>query len=136
MKQTVFDYFYGQEAESFSFYRIPKVLFTDERFAGLTCEAKVLYGLMLDRMSLSVRNGWLDDDGKVCVSEIIWKSFSAAWSSITFSQLFLSCVHKRRCNQLAASCFPYRHPVRNQSDVHVRCSIRSWLSGDCTDPFL
>ena len=65
MKQTVFDYFYGQEAESFSFYRIPKVLFTDERFAGLTCEAKVLYGLMLDRMSLSVRNGWLDEDGKV-----------------------------------------------------------------------
>lgn len=67
MKQTVFDYFYGQEAESFSFYRIPKVLFTDERFAGLTCEAKVLYGLMLDRMSLSVRNGWLDDDGKVFI---------------------------------------------------------------------
>ena len=67
MKQTVFDYFYGQEAESFSFYRIPKMLFTDERFAGLTCEAKVLYGLMLDRMSLSVRNGWLDEDGKVYI---------------------------------------------------------------------
>jgi hypothetical protein len=67
MKQTVFDYFYGQEAESFSFYRIPKVLFTDERFAGLTSEAKVLYGLMLDRMSLSIRNGWLDDDGKVFI---------------------------------------------------------------------
>jgi hypothetical protein len=43
------------------------VLFTDERFAGLTCEAKVLYGLMLDRMSLSVRNGWLDEDGKVYI---------------------------------------------------------------------
>lgn len=49
------DYYYGNEAEQYSFYRIPKVLFTDSRFRGVSVEAKVLYGLLLDRMSLSAR---------------------------------------------------------------------------------
>jgi len=61
------DYFYGNEAEQFSFYRIPKSLFTDARFKGVSMEAKVLYGLMLDRMGLSVRNGWLDSEGRVYI---------------------------------------------------------------------
>lgn len=61
------DYFYGTEAEQYSFYRIPKTLFTDRRFKGVSMEAKVLYGLMLDRMGLSIRNGWLDKDGKVYI---------------------------------------------------------------------
>lgn len=91
MKQTVFDYFYGQEAESFSFYRIPKVLFTDERFAGLTSEAKVLYGLMLDRMSLSIRNGWLDDDGKVFIIFRIDDICELIYSSADFFYLHLNC---------------------------------------------
>ena len=62
-----FAYFYGAEAEQYSFYRIPKTLFSDKRFKGVSMEAKVLYGLMLDRMGLSVRNGWLDDDGRVYI---------------------------------------------------------------------
>ena len=61
------DYFYGAEAEQYSFYRIPKTLFTDSRFKSVSMEAKILYGLMLDRMGLSVRNGWLDTDGKVYI---------------------------------------------------------------------
>lgn len=60
-------YFYGSEAEQYSFYRIPKVLLTDRRYKGVSMEAKVLYGLMLDRMGLSVRNGWLDDEGRVYI---------------------------------------------------------------------
>ncbi len=63
----MYDYFYGAEADQFSFYRIPKVLFTEERFQGISAEAKVLYGLLLDRMSLSARNGWLDDEGRVYI---------------------------------------------------------------------
>lgn len=55
------DYYYGTEAEQFSFYRIPKALFKDGRFKGLSSDAKLLYGLMLDRMSLSIKNGWLDE---------------------------------------------------------------------------
>lgn len=63
----MYDYFYGAEAEQFSFYRIPKVLFTEERFRSVSAEAKVLYGLLLDRMSLSCKNGWLDKEGRVYI---------------------------------------------------------------------
>ena len=57
MEQHIrFDYFYGKEADNFSFYRIPKLLFTEPMFKDLSCEAKVLYGLLLDRMALSIKN--------------------------------------------------------------------------------
>lgn len=61
------DYYYGGEAEQYSFYRIPKLLFTDSRFKGVSVEAKVLYSLLLDRMALSMRNGWLDGEGRVYI---------------------------------------------------------------------
>ena len=61
------NYFYGPQAEQFAFYRIPKVLFTDPAFRGISTDAKVLYGLLLDRMSLSARNNWLDDAGRVYI---------------------------------------------------------------------
>lgn len=61
----VFDYFYEEQSESYSFYRIPKMLFTEEIFEALSTDAKVLYGLLLDRISLSRENGWLDDAGRV-----------------------------------------------------------------------
>ena len=69
MNQTAtFDYFYGMQAEAYTFFRIPKVLFTDPYFKKLSCEAKVLYGLLLDRMSLSVKNKWFDDQGRVYIT--------------------------------------------------------------------
>ena len=61
------NYFYGPQAEQFAFYRIPKALFTDPAFRGISTDAKVLYGLLLDRMSLSARNDWLDDAGRVYI---------------------------------------------------------------------
>ena len=60
-------YFYGKEADQYSFYKIPKMLFTDEYFKKLSVESKVLYGLMLDRMSLSMKNQWLDDEGRAYI---------------------------------------------------------------------
>lgn len=63
----VFDYFYEEQSESYSFYRIPKMLFTEEIFETLSTDAKVLYGLLLDRISLSRENGWMDDVGRVYV---------------------------------------------------------------------
>ena len=63
----MYDYFYGAESEQFSFYRIPKVLFTEERFKSVSAEAKVLYGLLLDRMSLSAKNGWQDKENRVYI---------------------------------------------------------------------
>ncbi len=62
-----FDYYYGVEAEQFSFYRVPRLLIKDERFRGLSSDAKLLYGLMLDRMALSMKNGWLDDENRAYI---------------------------------------------------------------------
>jgi len=61
------NYFYGPQAEQFAFYRIPKALFTHPAYRSISTDAKVLYGLLLDRMSLSVRNGWLDEQGRVYI---------------------------------------------------------------------
>ena len=60
-------YFYGPQAEQFTFYHIPKALFTDPAYRGISTDAKVLYGLLLDRMSLSARNDWLDEQGRVYI---------------------------------------------------------------------
>ena len=67
MQGIRFDYFRGMEAEQYSFYRIPKMLFTAEYFRSLSCEAKVLYGLMLDRMGLSIKNRWFDEEDRVYI---------------------------------------------------------------------
>jgi hypothetical protein len=63
----LFDYFYGAQAEQFSFYRVPKVLFTREQFKQLSAEAKILYGIMLDKLDLSVKNKWGDEKGRVYI---------------------------------------------------------------------
>ena len=62
-----FDYYYGAQAEQFSFYRVPKLLVKDERFKKLSSDAKLLYGLMLDRMALSMKNGWFDDENRAYI---------------------------------------------------------------------
>ena len=61
------DYYYGIEAEQFSFYRVPRLLIKDERFKKLSSDAKLLYGLMLDRMSLSMKNEWFDDENRAYI---------------------------------------------------------------------
>jgi hypothetical protein len=61
------DYFYGQSGELFSYFRIPKALFQDRRFRQLSTDARTLYGILLDRMSLSAKNGWLDEQGRVYI---------------------------------------------------------------------
>ena len=63
----MFDYFYGQSGEMFSYFRVPKILFRDIKFKDLSTDAKTLYGILLDRMSLSVKNGWLDEQGRVYI---------------------------------------------------------------------
>ena len=65
--QMTLDYFYGQSRELFSYFRIPKALFQDSRFRQLSTDARTLYGILLDRMSLSVKNGWMDKQGRVYI---------------------------------------------------------------------
>lgn len=62
-----FGYFYEEESEQFAFYRIPQVLFKDDRFSKLSTDAKVLYGLFLNRVSLSKKNHWIDEHGRVFI---------------------------------------------------------------------
>lgn len=67
MPQAIFAYHLGMDAEQYAFFRIPKLLITEPYFRWLSTDAKLLYGLMLDRMSLSMKNGWMDDDGHVYI---------------------------------------------------------------------
>lgn len=66
-KKVTFQYFYGTQADQYSFYRIPKALFQDEYFRCLSSDAKILYGLMLDRMSLSIKNQWFDAENRAYI---------------------------------------------------------------------
>ena len=65
--KQAFDYYYGDESNQFSFYRIPRQLITGARFKKLSTDAKLLYGLLLDRMGLSAKNGWYDEQGRVYI---------------------------------------------------------------------
>ena len=65
--QVNFSYFYGEESEQFSYFRIPRLLVRSKKFKTLSTEAKLLYGLMLDRMGLSAKHGWYDDLGRVYI---------------------------------------------------------------------
>lgn len=65
--KALYDYYYGDESSQFSFYRIPRQLITGDGFKRLSTDAKLLYGLLLDRMSLSAKNGWYDKQGRVYI---------------------------------------------------------------------
>lgn len=66
-ENMIYDYYYGDESSQFSFYRIPRQLITGQHFKKVSTDAKLLYGLLLDRMGLSARNGWYDDAGRVYI---------------------------------------------------------------------
>ena len=61
------DYIYSEQASQYAYYRIPKILFTDDRYRDISTDAKVLYGLLLDRVSLSIKNKWVDDQNRVFI---------------------------------------------------------------------
>lgn len=68
MKTIIQDYyFYGTQAEPVTFYQIPKILFREDRFQSLSSDAKILYGCMLDRISLSIKNKWMDKKGRIYI---------------------------------------------------------------------
>lgn len=89
-RKNVFPFHYGGEAESYTFYRVPKILFTQEMFRQLSTDAKLLYGLLLDRMQLSLKNGWVDGEGKVFIYYTIENIMKS-----------LSCGNKKAGNLLA-----------------------------------
>ena len=85
-----FDYFYGEQSEQFVFYRIPKVFYTDSRFRQLSRDARTLYGLLLDRVSLSAKNGWYDEKGRVYIIYTLQSAMLAlSISDKTATKLFV-----------------------------------------------
>ena len=85
-----FGYFYGDQSESYSFYRFPKQLLVGEQFKRLSMDARVLYGLMLDRMGLSAKNGWRDEQGRVYI-----------YYTVTEIQEDFNCGHDRVLRMLS-----------------------------------
>nr|WP_330382973.1 replication initiator protein A [uncultured Blautia sp.] len=82
-----FEYFRAEESDQFSFFRIPKALFTEKEFASLSTDAKLLYGILLDRISLSKKNGWIDGDGYVYIIYTIASAVMAGVrSSVTTTE--------------------------------------------------
>lgn len=93
-----FGYFHDYESEQFAFYRIPKVLFTDEYFRNLSSDAKVLYGLMLDRMALSIRHQWFDEEGNQYVLKGLREKISVGHSTEYHdSKISLFSAQKGKC---------------------------------------
>lgn len=90
VQEITFDYFYGGESEQFSYYRIPRLLVTGPQFRKLSTDAKLLYGLMLDRMGLSAKNGWYDENGKVFI-----------YYTMSEIQCDLNCGHDKAIKMLA-----------------------------------
>lgn len=66
-ERITFEYFYGGQSDTFSFYRIPRLLVTGAQFKNLSTDAKLLYGMLLDRMGLSAKNSWYDEQGRVFI---------------------------------------------------------------------
>jgi hypothetical protein len=89
-EQTPHGYYYGDEADQYTFYRLPKILFTESRYKSLSDGAKILYGLMLDRMGLSVKNGWLDDRNRVYI-----------YFTLEDVQEHMNCKHEKAVKLLA-----------------------------------
>ena len=67
MNDMAFDYYYGTQADQFNFIKIPKTMITDPMFEDLSVNAKLLYGVLLDRMNLSMKNRWFDDENRVYI---------------------------------------------------------------------
>ena len=113
------DYFYGQTGELFSFYRIPKALFQEQRFQSLSTDAKTLYGILLDRMSLSAKNGWLDEQNRVFIIftiEDVKRSLCCADNKATKFQLKV-----RRCSQQCGGRLCSRSCQKQPAQHNRRC---------------
>ena len=137
------DHFYGQAGELFSFFRIPKALFQEQRFQDLSTDAKTLYGILLDRMSLSVRNEWFDNKGRVFIIftiEDVKRTLRCADNKATklLRELVKFGLIERKRRGQGKPCLVY---VKNFSSESARGSVKNRDNDDscgskiaCQDP--
>ena len=107
-----YDYFYGQQAEMFTFYRVPKVLFTEDCFWNVSTDAKLLYGILLDRMNLSARNGWLDEEGRVYIIFTI-EEIKGALGCAEKKAVKLLDELEKKCGLIERNPFAYIHSEKD-----------------------
>ena len=60
-------YFHMKEAEPFLHIQLPIQLVKEKPFSSVSDSAKILYGLLLNRVSLSRKNGWIDENGRIYI---------------------------------------------------------------------
>ena len=124
-KKMKFKYFYGAEADQFSFYRIPKALFTDSYFKDLSSDAKILYGLMLDRMSLSIKNQWFDEKNRAYIYFSIEDIMEIIYVFLTIFLYLLKCPQSLILSALRAFCFCGKPHISRSIFLYFR--YQSWL---------
>ena len=124
-KKMKFKYFYGAEADQFSFYRIPKALFTDSYFKDLSSDAKILYGLMLDRMSLSIKNQWFDEKNRAYIYFSIEDIMEIIYVFLTIFLYLLKCPQSLILSALRAFCFCGKSHIPRSIFLYFR--YQSWL---------
>ncbi|MFR5150304.1 MAG: replication initiator protein A [Ruminococcus sp.] len=121
-----FPFHYGQEAEQYTFYRVPKLLFTEPVFAKLSTDAKLLYGLLLDRMQLSIRNHWIDETGKVYIYFTVGEHHGGAWPAATKAGQLLAELDDKRgigldCQELRQGRGKPDQDIRPQMRIAKKC---------------
>ncbi|MCR4752380.1 MAG: replication initiator protein A [Eubacterium sp.] len=136
------DYFHGAQSDQFSFIRVPSVLFTDDQYKNASAEAKILYGLLLSRMELSAKNGWIDEKGRVfiiCTTEEIMEKLNCGNQKAVklMAELEKTCDLIERKRQglgkpnliYVKNFLPVDNPVDNASPSHfLKCENHT--SGD------
>lgn len=63
--ENEFKFINQKEIYQYKFYMIPKELFVNKRYTSLSPAAILLYGILLDRLTLSIKNNWIDKNGNV-----------------------------------------------------------------------
>ena len=114
--QVNFSYFYGEESEQFSYFRIPRLLVRSKKFKTLSVEAKLLYGLMLDRMGLSSKHGWYDELGRVYIYYTLDEIQTDLMCGHNKAVRLLAELHHDRCTGNSPFCAHFRLPGFGNSD--------------------
>lgn len=131
------DYYYGQQAEQFTFFRIPKMLFRNKDISNaLSCESKLLYGLMLDRMSLSISNNWLDDKRRAFIiytSVEIQNEIGCGNQKVAklLAELENIGLIERKKRGLGRADIIY---VKNFSQIPLSNSVQNYISRELDEP--
>ena len=54
-----------KEIQKEKFYQLPKVFFTNPKYTNLSNDAKITWSILRDRLDLSIRNNWVDENGDI-----------------------------------------------------------------------